>query len=342
MSTPRVAMLHVGGTIAMVPGDDGLVPADGFIRRYLSRMQELASGALPACDLHILPPLLDSADMKPADWVRIARAIAEHYDDYDGFVVIHGTDTMAYSASAVSFLLQGLAKPVVFTGAQLPLSDVRSDGREHLITSLLLAGTSKIPEVCLYFGGKLLRGNRAQKVHSASFFAFDSGNLAPLATVGVEVEVNRHLLRPPATGPVQVLPLVRHPEVVSARLYPGMTARLLRQILAEPVEGVVLETYGAGTFPSSDADLLDAVREAVARGVVVVNTSSVHAGRVRPSLYGTGAALTRAGVVSAGDMTPEATLAKLYCLLACGRDIDDVREALATNLAGELTPYPEV
>lgn len=321
----------------MVAGPKGLVPSREFVEAYLHGMSDLSGEALPAFDLFAVEPLLDSADLRPADWVRIADAVVRRYHDYDGFVVLHGTDTMAYSTSAVSFLLPGLGKPVVFTGAQLPLSDVRSDGREHLVTSLLLAADGGIPEVSLYFGGVLLRGNRAQKVHSNHFVAFASGALPPLARVGVQIEVARHLVRPAGPGvPVDVT-LPRAPEVVAVRLFPGITARMLRQLMAPPVEGVVLEAYGAGTFPTQDPDLLAAVREAVDRGVVVVTTSQVHAGRVAPSRYGTGAALADAGAASAHDLTPEAALTKLYVLLAHGAPAADVRRRLVEDVVGELT-----
>ncbi len=340
-TTSRVAVLHVGGTIAMYPASDGLAPKDGVVAQYLDQLTTLMGKDLPIAELHMLPPLKDSADMTPSDWVRIANAIVEHGDEVDGFVVIHGTDTMAYSASAVSFLLTGLNKPVVFTGAQLPLGDPRSDGREHLITSLLIAGTLDIPEVCIYFGDRLLRGNRSQKVDSAAFIAFDSGNLPPLARAGVEVDLQHDLIRAPQSGKLQVRTLQQHPEVISLRVYPGITPRLLAQVMAAPVQGVVLETYGAGTFPSANEALVAVVAEAIERGVVVVNTSSVRSGRVRPGLYGTGAALARVGVVSGQDMTPEAALTKLYCLLAEGRSPEETRRVMGLDMAGELTSNPE-
>lgn len=336
----RVALLHVGGTIAMAPSDEGLEPQDGVVARYLGQLEALMGSELPHVDLHVLHPLLDSANMRPSDWVRIANAIVELDDDYAGFVVVHGTDTMAYSASAVSFLLQGLTKPVIFTGAQLPLGDPRSDGREHLITSLLIAGTIDVPEVCIYFGDRLLRGNRAQKIDSRSFFAFDSGNLPPLARVGIDVDLKPALIRPHGTGVLRVRPLSTTPEIIAVRIYPGMTARLLRQMMAPPVQGVVLETYGSGTFPAANTELVEAVEEAVLRGVVVVNTSSVLSGRVQPGLYGTGATLARTGVISGNDMTPEAALTKLYCLLASGMPVAQARTAFAVDMAGEMTTAP--
>ena len=333
----RVCVLNTGGTIGMVRTSAGYSPREGFLERYMESMSELAHPDVPGYEVVNLPPLLDSADMRPEDWVRIAEAIGARYDDYDGFVVVHGTDTMAYTASALSFLLDGLGRPVVLTGSQLPLSHVRTDGREHLITSLILAADPRIHEVCIYFGARLLRGNRAQKVHASDFAAFQSGNLPPLARVGAEIEVATHLLLPPGRGLRDTLGLLRSPDVAAVRLYPGISAALLERVLAPPTEAVVLETYGAGNFPSRDPELLAVVREATRRGVIVVNCSQAHGGRVRQDLYSTGSALAEAGAVSGHDMTAEAALTKLYVLLGRGVPPDRVRTLVGRSLAGELT-----
>ena len=187
MPRSKVCILHVGGTIAMTQAAAGLEPRAGVLERYLQQMPQLQRPDVPLHHVELLEPLLDSADMRPRDWVRIAQAIVERDAEFDGFVVVHGTDTMVHTASALSFLLTGLRKPVILTGSQLSLEHVRSDGREHLITSLILAGTQPIPEVCIYFASRLLRGNRAQKVDNAGFVAFGSGNLPPLATVGIDI-----------------------------------------------------------------------------------------------------------------------------------------------------------
>lgn len=333
----RVCILHVGGTIGMVRSAQGLVPGSGAVERYLAAMGELSRPDMPAWELVALEPLLDSADMAPADWVRVADAVVARHDLYDGFVVLHGTDTMVYTASALSFLLRGLRKPVVFTGSQLPLEDPRSDGRAHIVTALLLAATLEIAEPAIYFGGSLLRGNRAQKVNNNDFVAYASGNLPPLANVGVRIDVARHLLRPPASGACGRVPLSGEPVVTALRVFPGLTAELLRRMLAPPLQGLVLETYGAGTFPSRDPALLAVLREAVERGVVIVNCSQCHSGRVRQEAYGTSSGLARAGVTSGHDMTPEAALTKVYCLLAAGHTPEAVRREIEEDLAGEVT-----
>jgi len=333
-----VCILYAGGTIGMVETDEGHVPHPSLLQDYLDAMLELRRAEVPAWDLVTLSPLQDSADMVPADWVRVAEAIHERYERYDGFVVLHGTDTMAYTASALSFLLLGLAKPVVLTGAQLSLEDLRSDGREHVITSIVMAGTLPVPEVTIYFSSLLLRGNRAQKIHSDDFVAFDSGNLPPLAKAGVHIRLDEALVRPPGAGLLRSVALTSQPRVAALRVFPGMEAPLLEHALATPLDGLVLETYGAGNFPSRSDALLSAIRDAADAGVVIVNCSQCHGGAVRQARYATGMSLDRAGVTSGGDMTPEAALTKLYWLLAQGSDPGKVRAELLRNVAGELTP----
>ncbi len=321
----------------MVSGPRGLEPRSGYVVHYLERMSELSRPDIPDFDLVALEPLLDSANMAPRDWIRVAQAVVERAARYDGFVVLHGTDTMVYTASALSYLLQRQSKPVVFTGSQLPLEDPRSDARMHIITAAIIAGTTGIPEVCLFFGDRLLRGNRSQKVSGDEFMAFESGNLPPLARVGVNIELNRHLMLKAGEGAMTMASLEREPSVVAVRLFPGMTAAMFRAICAEPTEGIVLETYGAGTFPVADRELLSAVREAVDRGVVIVNTSQCHSGSVLQGRYATSRPLGDVGVVSGHDMTPEAALTKLYCLLGAGFDADAARMRMEEDLAGEIT-----
>lgn len=326
----------------MTESPGGLVPQRDVLERYLASMPELRRDDVPRHHIEVLDPLLDSADMAPPDWLRIAKAIVARDAEFDGFVVLHGTDTMTHTASALSFLLQGLRKPVILTGAQLSLEHVRTDGREHLVTSIILAGTCKIPEVCIYFASRLLRGNRAQKVHNVDFVAFDSGNLAPLATVGARINVADHLLRPPGGGLPISLKFEKfegEPHVVALRVFPGLSKRLLDTVL-EGADGVVLETYGAGTFPHRERELLASISRATSASLptVVVNVSQCHGGVVNQTTYASSRALAEAGVVSGVDMTPEAVLTKLYCLFAAGHAPADVRRMVGEDLAGELDP----
>lgn len=336
MTRKRVLIAHTGGTIGMRRGEQGYAPAPGYLAERLAAMPELDDTALPVTGLEEFAPLLDSSDMGPADWERIARVLEARYAEFDGFVVLHGTDTLAYSASALSFLLEGLAKPVIVTGSQIPLAEVRSDARENLITSLLLASRDDIAEVCVYAGGSLMRGVRATKVSASGFEAFASPNESPLATVGVDVRIRPGALRPPQPGGLQVHPL-RDVRVAALRLFPGIQAELVGTVLQAPLRGLVLETYGAGNAPARDPRLLEAFAEATARGVVVVNCTQCLRGRVDMTGYATGAALSRAGVVSGVDMTPEAALAKLLWLLSRGLPPEEVARLVQRDLRGELS-----
>jgi L-asparaginase len=340
---PRVLLVHTGGTLGMLRGPDGAyAPAPGALAALLDRLPELDHPALPAVDLLEQEPLLDSSDMRPRDWQRVADAIVERagggpsrgaHDGVAGVVVVHGTDTMAYTASALSFMLDGLDRPVVLTGSQIPLAELRSDGRDNLITSLLLATTPFLAEVVIYLGGQVLRGNRSTKVSAGGFDAFASPNLPPLAEVGVDVQWRRELLRPAAAGPLRCVRL-RDVSVVALRLFPGITGRVLRQVLGDPVRGLVLETYGSGNAPT-DPEVLAALAEATARGVVIVNVTQCLRGEVRMGAYAAGRLLEEAGVVSGGDMTVEAALTKLYVLTSQDLAAPEVAHAMVADRAGE-------
>ena len=318
-------------------GPDGsYAPAAGALAASLERLPELASEPLPEVELVEFDPLLDSSDMRPEDWQRVADALAELLPGHAGAVVLHGTDTMAYTASALSFLLEGLDRPIVLTGSQIPLAEARNDARENLITALLLAHEALLSEVTVYMNGRLLRGNRCTKVSAFGFDAFDSPNLPPLAEVGVEVAWRERLLRPADERELRALRL-RSVPVVALRLFPGITGSTLTQVLREPVRGLVLETYGSGNAPSRDTELLDALGEASARGVVIVNVTQCLRGAVNMDAYAAGRSLQAAGVVSGGDMTVEAALTKLTVLLSQESSYADVAALMAADLAGERT-----
>ena len=320
-------MTKRGGTYA---------PEAGYLKGRLERMEELQDPAMPHYVLNEYTPLLDSANMRPPDWATIALDIASNYDDFDGFVVLHGTDTMAYTASALSFMLENLAKPVILTGSQLPLAEVRSDARENLITSLLLAAHETLPEVCLYLSGTLLRGNRSTKVSASGFDAFASPNFPPLGRVGVSITVEPTLIRAPGERPLSVQALENVP-IAALRLFPGISAASLENFLLEPIRGLVLETYGAGNAPAVDGALLEVLRRACERGVVIVNCTQCLHGAVDMSGYATGGALRAVGVVSGFDMTPEAALTKLLYLFSQGLAPEVVREEVGRDLRGELS-----
>lgn len=333
----RVFIAYTGGTIGMSRSRDGYSPAPGYLQQQLDGMPELQHDSMPSVTIHEYEPLLDSSNMTPAEWVKIANDIAAHHDAYDGFVVLHGTDTMAYTASALPFMLHGLSKPVILTGSQIPLCEVRNDARENLITSLLIAANYDIPEVCLYFGGKLLRGCRAVKVSASGFAAFDSPNFPPLGTVGIDIEIAWNFVRRAEPERPLVVEEFGSPVVSALRLFPGISPELVRNVLRPPLQGLVLEAYGVGNGPDHDREFLAALEEAAARGVVIVDCTQCLEGRVDLSEYAAGSALARAGVISGFDMTAEAALTKLYHLFSRGGTPEDVKREMQRDLRGELT-----
>lgn len=332
---PHVHVVYCGGTVGMRQTESGYRPAPGFLAERMAAMPEFSHPAIPRYTIQELDPLLDSANASPGDWIRIGREIAARHDDHDGFVVLHGTDTMAYAASALSFMLEGLAKPVIFTGSQIPLAEIRNDARHNLLTALMLAGDSRLAEVCLFFGERLLRGNRATKVSATDFRAFDSPNHPGLGSAGVTIEVRHDRLLPPPDGPLRFRPVLR-PHVADLRLFPGLLPDTLERFLQPPLEGAVLHTYGVGNAPE-DPDFLAALAAATARGVVIVNCTQCLQGSVDMEGYATGRGLRRAGLISGFDMTSEAALTKLYYLLSCDLPTAEVRRQMQLSLRGELT-----
>jgi len=333
---PGIFVLYTGGTIGMGPGPDGsLVPLDlRELREHLPFVSRLPIGLTVAT---LVEPI-DSSAMTPDHWLTIADAIVEHSPGHAGVVVLHGTDTMAYTASALSFLLDGIEIPIVLTGAQRSVAELRSDGRENLVTALAIAGghlhgAMLVPEVTIYFDEVLLRGNRAVKVHADSYHGFDSPNFPPLARAGVSIDFLDAGIRPPGVGPLRRSGGICK-DVAGIRLHPGLEGETMRAILERPaLRGVVLEAYGAGNGPS-ESWFLDPVRAAADRGLCVVITTQCRAGGVELGRYSTGSALLAAGGIAGGDMTFEAALTKLMVL--CARhDVDDVRRLIGEDLAGE-------
>ena len=337
-----ILLIYTGGTIGMRldPADHVLRPFD--FSQILEEVPELKKFAF-RIDTRTFDPPIDSSDVEPGLWQRLAALIAECYERYDGFIVLHGTDTMAYSAAALSFMLEGLAKPVIFTGSQLPIGVPRTDGRENLITSVEIAsakeadGRALVPEVCIYFGNRLIRGNRATKVDADGFIAFRSANCPPLAEAGIQIRYNRSVLLRVDPG----TPLRIHTDldtrVSVLKIHPGITPQVVRDVLCgKETRAVILETFGSGNAPSRPW-FLDLVREAHASGKVLVNITQCLAGTVNMGLYANGKTLAENGVVSGGDMTVECALAKLFCLLGAGLGPEETGAKMEQSLCGEIT-----
>ena len=331
----RICIIYTGGTIGMVPTSQGYAPRRGYLGPVLAQIPDLSSPDAPDWDLVEMDPLLDSSNVAVREWQAIGRAIFERYCQYDGFVVLHGTDTMAYTASALSFMLENLQKPVVLTGSQIPLCRLRSDGRDNLVTSLLIAAHGRAAEVCLYFGGKLLRGNRAVKRSADGLRAFASPNYPPLALAGVHIRYDEAALqRPEPTGPAAFAPFEEVPIGV-LKMFPGVQFEPFEPILTQRLRGIVLETFGAGNIPDKQGALPPLIKKAWRNGTVLTVCSQCFEGAVQLGAYAASAALTAAGAVSGGDMTTEAAVAKLYYLFSKGYDAARVKQLMEQNLRGE-------
>ncbi len=319
----------------MVPTEQGYVPRQGYLGGVLSSIEDLKNERVPKWDMIEMSPLLDSSNMTVVEWNKIAEEIEKNYDMYDGFVILHGTDTMAYTASALSFMLENLSKPVVLTGSQIPFCEIRSDARDNLITSLIIAGGGKANEVCLYFGGKLMRGNRATKYSSDGLIAFKTPNCPYLAEAGIEIKYSEELLRVPSDKPLVVKRLVQIPIGV-IKVFPGIQFDLFESIMTDKLKGIVIETFGAGNIPCDGRSLLPIIKKAFANGTVITVCSQCPQGTVSLGAYETSSSLKAAGAVSGADMTTEAAVAKLYYLFSCGYDSEEVKRLMETNLRGEL------
>lgn len=340
-SRPKILIIYTGGTIGMIENSKtgALEPFDfEYLIDNVPKIKRLDYDI----DSFQFDIPLDSSAMTPSHWQDIAYVIACFYDKYDGFVVLHGTDTMAYTASALSFMLENLRKPVVITGSQLPIGEVRTDGEENLITSLQVAaarradGSPMLEEVAILFENYLWRGNRATKYSADNFNAFKSSNFPRLAKIGMGITFREEVLwRPRESAPLRVH-YGMDTNVMYLSLFPGITETMIRHAFSTPgLKGVVLKTYGAGNAPT-DPFFIKAVREAVENGLVIVNISQCDNGMVVPHRYETGTALYDAGVISGHDLTSEAAITKLMFLFGQNYSIEEVKQLMETPLVGEM------
>lgn len=342
-SKSSILLIYTGGTIGMKedPSVQALRPFD--FSQILEEVPELGKFAY-RIDSYTFDPVIDSSDVEPSLWVSLVSLIEDRYDEYDGFVILHGTDTMAYSASAVSFMIEGLTKPVIFTGSQLPIGTPRTDGKENLISSVEIAaakdaeGHAVVPEVCICFDNVLMRGNRATKINSDNFRAFRSPNYPPLAEAGISIRYSMELIRRPEDWNARPrFHTTLNTKVSILKVHPGITPEVVRSILcSEDSRAVIIETYGAGNAPSKPW-FIALVKEAADSGKILLNVTQCIAGSVNMDIYATGKSLKDAGVSNGYDSTTESALAKLFFLMGETDDNSEVIKGLENNLRGEMS-----
>lgn len=332
----RILILNTGGTVNAVKTPYGYEPQSGYLQEALLHIPALFHQDMPDYVIKDYEPLLDSSNFTLCEWNQIAKDIELYYRQYDGFVILHGTDTMAYTASALSFMLENLGKPVILTGSQIPLCEVRNDAVDNIVTSLWLCAHTALSEVCVYFNQQLFRGNRTQKISTTLFSAFDSPNYPQLAMIGVEIKIHEEYTLKKAKNKFRVQYLQSH-ALANFRLFPGFSKTVLAYLLQQPIQGLVLETYGAGNAQNNDPDLLAMLTQACQNGLIIVNCTQCYHGRVLMEQYATGYTLKKAGILSGFDMTPEAIHCKLLYLFSKYDNLGEIRARAEVNLCGELT-----
>lgn len=336
-------LIYTGGTIGMKQDMKDLTLKPFDFSQILDEVPEIRKFAFKI-DTYSFEPPIDSSDVEPSLWQDLARLIKEKYEDYDGFIILHGTDTMSYSASALSFMLDGLTKPIIFTGSQLPIGVPRTDGKENLISAVEIAsakdkdGHPAVPEVCVCFDSLLMRGNRSTKVNSEVFRAFQSPNFPPLAEAGINIRYNNEYIRKPNDW-YQSLTINTELDtrVSILKIHPGITPEVVRNILCgKDTRAIIMETYGSGNAPTRDW-FLDIVKESSAMNKIIVNVTQCLAGTVNMNIYANGKALERAGVIDGYDSTTESALAKLFYLMGKSSDNEWVKAMMGCNLKGEIS-----
>ncbi len=337
-----ILLIYTGGTIGMKkdPYTNTLKPQN--LEQLLQEVPEVQKFNINI-STYVFEPLVDSSDIRPDVWGDLARLIQENYSQFDGFVVLHGTDTMAYSASALSFMLKNLNKPVIFTGSQIPIGEVRTDGKENLITAIEIAGSKRngkaiVPEVAICFQNLLIRGNRATKYSSESLDAFKSFNYPPLAEIGIDIHYNYPYIKKGEDfcSPLKISTAINN-NIIVIELFPGLSPELLSAMLnIEGLKGAIIKSYGAGNAPSN-IDFVREIKAAIDRGLIILNVTQCKSGGIDMSLYETGRTLSDIGVISGHDMTLEAAVCKLMYLIGREFTYDETIMFLTNSMRGELT-----
>jgi len=330
-----ILIVYTGGTLGMTKDETGaLFPVKGYLNAQLGAIEALKDPRVPSFDLIEFDPPLDSSDMEPADWISVATIIEKNYWDYQGFLIIHGTDTMAYTASALSFMLENLGKIVVLTGSQIPLENSITDARRNLIASMIIAREVDMPEVVIFFNNKILRGNRSIKMDNWGVAAFESPNYPPLGVLGVDIHIDTRYVASQPKRTFRVWKALNR-RIAVLHLVPGFDDKVVFNLLQPPLEGLVVRSYGSGNAPSRKKSLINALQTAIDRGMVVIVTSQCTKGRVRPADYAT--SLGSSGAIIGYDMTTEAAVTKLAYLLGKNYPKETVRRLMMSSLRGELT-----
>lgn len=330
----KVCIIYTGGTIGMKREEKGYVPAKGFLAKALKEIKELSYPEVPNYDLIEYDPLLDSSNMAVEEWMKIAKDIYENYENYDGFVVLHGTDTMAYTASALSFILQGLEKPIVLTGSQIPLQEIRSDAADNIVTSIIIAGEGRVTEVCVYFGNKLYRGNRVMKISSDEKGAFTSPNYPTLATSGIHINYRDKNIK--KFGDKLKFTELKRRNITVLKMVPGFSYKVFEPVIHEDLDAIILEGFGAGNIPNNNDELgsfLNKIREC--KVALAICTQCIN-GNTLLGAYETSAELKDVNAISCFDMTTEATVAKLYYLLSLGYEGMELKDMMERDHVGEV------
>ncbi|WP_343153583.1 asparaginase [Buchnera aphidicola (Mindarus keteleerifoliae)] len=336
MNRKKIYIAYTGGTIGMKKSRSGYIPVAGYLKKKIMKIPDFQKKEIPFFKINEYQPLIDSSNMTPNEWNIIANDIHKNYKKYDGFIILHGTDTMAYTASALSFMLQNLEKPIIITGSQIPLSEIRSDGKQNLLNALIIAANYPINEVTLFFNHKLFRGNRSTKSNANGFNAFTSPNFPCLLKTGISIYHDYKIIKNKYKKNIKYYSITPQP-IGIITIYPGISEKIIHNFIVQPLKALILCSYGVGNAPQNKK-FLNELNYASKKNIILVNLTQCTSGTVNMSGYATGNALSNVGVISGYDLTVEAALTKLHFLFSSYKSVDKIKKIMKKNLCGELTP----